>query len=564
MDPSKLVPFTGYYQMDMAPGAFLSIDTTEVATIQPLADSIDVTISLSLDGTAAKTFTSADGIGFDGTTLTIPDLATLVFTRDYQAGRLVSFAGQVAGSTVTGSTYYNAVPLAAFVGTYFDVTTGKPVLAIAGPHDIRFDFAISAGGGALSPVAAYRYNPGMFVLSFSGADGTAFTAMLGTAGAGGLAVSIMTETAQRYALSILPASQAEPAITRPAITEPAITLPADQYGHAGAPTEWWWHIGTLQTATGRKFGFEVNACGVLDAMVFTEIAIADVKNQVHYQIVNDQIGYAPAWAETDPAKPWFVAIPGPAADPANGAVTMTAIDGNPLNMAVQAQFTDAATGVACGLDLKLFQQGPPLLVWGTGVQVLKPGTDPIKDNNYYYSLTNLAASGSITIGAETFPVTGLTWMDHEYGAFPDPGPGKKNIWTLQDIQLANGLHLSNYTAFGQLPQAGVAMPSNATLLLPNGQSVFVPTTTTPSDPMIIGGTTYFATYTVRMRNAGHAYVEFVVRNICPNQVFVDPLKINSGYEGVADCDMIAVYRLNARHKVEFKVSSGPAWIEQSL
>ncbi|MHA4875526.1 hypothetical protein, partial [Enterococcus faecium] len=82
-----------------------------------------------------------------------------------------------------------------------------------------------------------------------------------------------------------------------------------------------------------------------DAMVFTEIAIADVKNQVHYQIVNDQIGYAPAWAETDPAKPWFVAIPGPAADPANGAVTMTAIDGNPLNMAVQAQFTDAATGV---------------------------------------------------------------------------------------------------------------------------------------------------------------------------------------------------------------------------
>lgn len=554
MDPSKLVPFTGYYQMNVAPGAFLSIDTTVAVATQPPADSIDVTISLSMDGATATTFTAADGIAFDGTTLTIPNLVNLVFTRDYQAGRLVSFAGQVGGSTVTGSTYYNAVPLAAFVGNYFDVVTGKPVLAIAGPDDIRFDFAIFAGGGALQPVAGYRYNPGMFVLSFSGADGSAFTVMLGTAGAGGLAASIMTDTAQRYALSILSASP----------TLPAIVLPADQYGHAGAPTEWWWHVGTLQTATGRKFGFEVNACGVLDAMVFTEIAIADVENQVHYQIVNDQIGYAPAWAETDPTKPWFVAIPGPATDPTNGAVTMTAIGGNPLNMAVQAQFTDAATGIACRIDLQLFQQGPPLLVWGTGVQVLRPGTDPIKDNNFYYSLTNLAASGSITIGTETFPVTGLTWMDHEYGAFPDPGPGKKNVWTLQDIQLANGLHLSNYTAFGQQPQAGVAMPSNATLLLPDGQSVFVPTTTTPSDPMTIGDTTYFATYTVRMQSAGNAYVEFVVRNICPNQVFVDPLKINSGYEGVADCDMIAVYQLNARHKIELEVSSGPAWIEQSL
>lgn len=182
--------------------------------------------------------------------------------------------------------------------------------------------------------------------SFVGTDGTKFTIMLGTAGASGLAASILTDQAQRYALSILPGTEAQ------RLT--AITLPADQYGHADAPTEWWWHVGTLNTAEGRAFGFEVNACGVLDAMVFTEIAIADVQQQVHYQIVNDQIGHLPTWAETDPTKPWIVSIPGPASDPANGAVTMTAIAGNPMNMAVQAQFTDPATSTLCQMNLEIF------------------------------------------------------------------------------------------------------------------------------------------------------------------------------------------------------------------
>ena len=41
-----------------------------------------------------------------------------------------------------------------------------------------------------------------------------------------------------------------------------IELPRDQYAHSGAPTEWWWHVGTLESADGRKFGFEINATGI--------------------------------------------------------------------------------------------------------------------------------------------------------------------------------------------------------------------------------------------------------------------------------------------------------------
>lgn len=349
-----------------------------------------------------------------------------------------------------------------------------------------------------------------------------------------------------------------------------ITLPADQYAHNGAPTEWWWHIGTLQTADGRQFGFEINACGanVTEAtLVFTEIAIADVKNQIHYQIVNDHVypsgTTVPKWAEDDTSKPWFVNVSGIASNPTNGSVLMEAINGNPLNMAVQASFVDATTNTQCVINLRLLQQGPPLLVWGTGVHPVNSGGTPITDNNYYYSLTNLNASGSIIINNEVFEVTGVTWMDHEYGAFPNP-PGGKNIWTLQDMQLANGLHLSNYTKFEVMPQNNVPMPSNATLLLPTGESVFVDTVTTPMNPMIINNNTYFAKFKVEITSKGHSHIQFIIENTCPNQVFVDPLKLNSGYEGVAKCDMIVSIHLSEKITRDVIVSSGTAWIEQSL
>ena len=325
--------------------------------------------------------------------------------------------------------------------------------------------------------------------------------------------------------------------------------------------------GTLHTADGRQFGFEVNACGAVGLGVFTEIAIADVQNQVHYQIVNDHIGFTGSWAETDTSKPWYVQIAGTDAAPDNGRVSMQAIDGNPLNMAVQASFVDEATQKPCQIQLKLFQQGQPLLVWGTGCEVLHPGgSDPIQDNNYYYSLTNLDASGTSTIGDDVFQVTGLTWMDHEYGAFPDPGKGKKNIWTLQDMQLSNGLHLSNYTQFGLLPQENVPMPSSATLRLPSGESVFIEnTTTTPTSPMQIDGTTYFGMYEVSLLETENCTIKFLVQNICPNQTFVDPQHINSGYEGVARCDMVITYQRGGNTPpLSLTVSTGTAWIEQSL
>lgn len=338
---------------------------------------------------------------------------------------------------------------------------------------------------------------------------------------------------------------------------PSISLPADQFAHSGAPTEWWWHVGTLISADGRKFGFEINATGMSD-YAFTQIEITDVHNQCNYQKVNPIMPCPTNWAQYDQAKPWNVQLPGSASSPTDGAILMQAIDGNPLNMTVNASFVDAASNTPCQLLLNFYQQGAPLLVFGTGCQLLvnPSGTTPLTRNNYYYSLTHLQASGTITIGNEVIEVTGITWMDHEYGAFPNGTTGKPVVWLLQDIQLTNGLHLSNFTNFGVAPIENVPMKSNATILFQNGESVYVETMTTPMGPTFISskGVVYFLKFIVEI-NSPKLTATFEVNSLYPDQLFKDGEGADV-YEGVGSC--------LAHFGTKENIVSGTAWIEQNL
>ena len=333
---------------------------------------------------------------------------------------------------------------------------------------------------------------------------------------------------------------------------PVILLPKDQFAHEGAPTEWWWHVGTLASADGRTFGFEINATG-MSQYGFTQIEITDVQKQINYQQVTPIVPLPSNWAEHDPTKPWRVNLGGTT----NGAISMQAINNNPLNMSVEAILLDAATSTPCKLSLQLCQEGWPLLVWGTGCKEVNPeGTTPLTKNNYYYSLTRLKASGYLIIGTEKIEVTGLTWMDHEYGAFPEGSPVAPDIWLLQDMQLSNGVHLSNYTNFGALPEENVPMNSHATVLGADGKSTFVDSVTTPLGPLYVSkkGVTYYTNFKVYINSPGFLTAEFTVTSLMPAQVFVDPGKDPDVYEGVANCSGM------------FNESpvSGTAWIEQNL
>src|ERR1700721_1000718 len=121
---TKLVPFTGYYSLNVAPGAFLSIDTTEERSVSsaepapPIQENVGVSINVSMDGKSSTSYSFSDGGTFDGVTLDFPGRLTLRFAREYREGHLASFAGTIGDVPVQGESYFNPVPLSAFVGDY--------------------------------------------------------------------------------------------------------------------------------------------------------------------------------------------------------------------------------------------------------------------------------------------------------------------------------------------------------------------------------------------------------------------------------------------------------------
>ena len=332
-------------------------------------------------------------------------------------------------------------------------------------------------------------------------------------------------------------------------SSPAISLPKDQFGHEEAPKEWWWHTGTLVTEDGRAFGFEINATGMTgtsSTYAFTQIEITDSITKRNYQNVAAYIPRPADWCQYNTDSAWHVTLE----KPNNSFVKMTAIDGDPTKMRVVSGFKNTTDGTPCAFDLELIQDGAPLLVWGTGVKkdVDTSGTSPLTRNNYYYSLTKLKASGKIVVDEDTFQVTGLTWMDHEYGAFPD-----RLEWIFHNAQLDNGVQLSNYTINNEHPILNKPMASKTTLLLEDGTSVFVDSKTTPMEPIFtLDNVDYFMKFRIEI-NTEELQADLVLSSLLGNQVFIDPGG-NNIYEGVSSC----------KGTFNGKEVKGTSWIEENL
>jgi predicted secreted hydrolase len=279
------------------------------------------------------------------------------------------------------------------------------------------------------------------------------------------------------------------------------------------------------------------------------IMVTDVAAAAHYQQITG-FPYAQGWAQADPQQPWFVNV-GPSVTP--GAIAMSAELANPMTMNLQASFKDAVTDVVVAFNLQVKQGRGPLLVWGTGrsPQPVDPnGTTPLQRYNFYYSLTDLNVTGDVSIGRESFEVTGgLAWMDHEYGAWP-----QSIKWALQDCQLNNGIRLSNFTESITTLVENMPVPSHVTVLWPDGVSTFESSTATPLAPAWISpsGITYFPTMLVEIPSLK---ATLTVKSLIPSQEFWNPeIPLSQVYEGAAW----------AEGTFEGRSVSGPAWNEQNL
>lgn len=335
-------------------------------------------------------------------------------------------------------------------------------------------------------------------------------------------------------------------------SEVVLHLPKDQYLHIGAPTEWWWHTGTLK-AGGRVFGFEINTAAFYP-LGFFQVMLTDVENQKHYQLTSLIPGIKD-WAESDPSKDWWVKQTG-----LDGVsyVTMKAPQADPTkNMQIEAVMVDTDTKTVVKFSLKMSQEGRPLFVWGHGVLDYPEKPGGLKQNNYYYSLTRIHTEGTLTVGDDVFAVEGLTWMDHEYGNFGDAA--HPALWFLQTMQLENGVHISHYTTFSKgapAPKLDVPVPSKATIEFPDGTTYFqTDCTMTPTGKTWTGptGVVFFMEFKVEIPSFD-AVLHVV--SLVDAQDFPFPTlpgsKPSDTYEGVA----------KASGTFKGKPVQGTAWNEQ--
>ncbi len=230
-------------------------------------------------------------------------------------------------------------------------------------------------------------------------------------------------------LALLFALQPGMAQFKPALPGYRYEFPRDYFSHPDFQTEWWYYTGNLQTAEGRRFGFELtffregvsrdpakNSPWDLRDVYFAHFAVSnlDGKTFLHTERTN-RTGPGIAGADASLRKVW------------NGNWSVAWADGAEKLTALADRF---------GITLSLRAQKPPAIHGENGVSQKSAGDGRA---SHYFSETRLRASGSVTIDSKEYEVTGLAWMDHEF--FTQQLAPDQAGWDWLSIQLDDNTEL---------------------------------------------------------------------------------------------------------------------------
>jgi predicted secreted hydrolase len=234
----------------------------------------------------------------------------------------------------------------------------------------------------------------------------------------------------------VPTPAASPPVATSAPTRPTdpvpLVLPRDDGPHDRL-TEWWYDTGHLVADDGRRFGFELVVFraerGVLPVAWASHLAITDESGDRFLYDQRSQLGGAVS--RTVPGGGFDLSVgqdvvPG-VPDPLTPPWTMRGSGGHDQVAATGTALDGTPFGLALTLDAG---QRPVALHDGDGYVDFGPA-----GGSYYYSRTNLGASGTVTLGEERIAVTGQAWFDHQWGDFIAVGGGG---WDWFAVDLADG------------------------------------------------------------------------------------------------------------------------------
>ena len=228
-------------------------------------------------------------------------------------------------------------------------------------------------------------------------------------------------------LLLICAAAASDVVYPPVTDAYRVQLPLDEGAHPQFRTEWWYVTGWLERETGEPLGFQIT--------FFRTRPGTQEENPSKFAA--RQVLFAHA-ALSDPSRGRLLLGERAAragfglARAAEGTLDV-AIDDWSLRKTNANIYRAVANAEEFSLDLAFESRQPPLLNGKSGYS--QKGTDPL-NASYYYSVPQLAVSGSIVVGKERIAVKGSAWLDHEWStAFLDP---QADGWDWIGLNMENG------------------------------------------------------------------------------------------------------------------------------
>jgi predicted secreted hydrolase len=182
-------------------------------------------------------------------------------------------------------------------------------------------------------------------------------------------------------------------------------FPRDHAAHPPYRLEWWYYTGNIETSEGRRFGYQLTffRTGVTPRpttpsqwavrdLYMAHFAISDLEGKRFYSFERlNRAGVHWAGAEPTGYRVWN--------------------EGWEARLDGDVHVVSASDG-SCTIALRLTPEKLPVI---HGKDGLSQKGASAGNASHYYSYTRLHTSGTIAVDGQTFSVTGLSWMDHEFG-----------------------------------------------------------------------------------------------------------------------------------------------------
>jgi predicted secreted hydrolase len=229
-----------------------------------------------------------------------------------------------------------------------------------------------------------------------------------------------------------------------AVPNYAWSFPQDHWARPGYKTEWWYFTGHLESEQGRKFGYQftffrvglqpqkppLNSGWAVNNLIMGHASVSDVETGRHF--------FSEVLYRSTPLLGEFGVYPDTLLAWSRGPV------GTPDKWTLSwngEAFDFGAADVKNGIRFELRTQPKKPLIFQGPNGYSKKGVGESAASQYY-SFTRLKTEGSVTVGDETFVVTGESWMDKEFGS--NQLDEKQVGWDWFSLQMDDGREVMLY------------------------------------------------------------------------------------------------------------------------